>query len=54
MVLESQPTDDIRDLISDCAWEAGFEYGIVVVPIVLARQEWEEGLERYSFLSQAV
>jgi predicted nucleotidyltransferase len=27
VVLDSQPTDRGRDLISDCAWEAGFEYG---------------------------
>lgn len=54
VVLESQPTDSDRELISDCAWEAGFEYGIVIVPIVFARREWEEGPERYSLLSQAV
>ena len=54
VVLDSQPTDSGRDLVSDCAWEAGFEYGLVVVPIVFARREWEEGPERYSLLSQAV
>ena len=54
VVLDSQPTDRERDLISDCAWEAGFEYGLVVVPIVFAKREWEEGPERYSLLSQAV
>lgn len=54
VVLDSQPTDSGRDLISDCAWEAGFEYGLVVVPIVFTRQEWEEGPERYSLLCQAV
>ena len=54
VVLDGQPTDSGRDLISDCAWEAGFEYGLIVVPIVFARREWEEGPERYSLLSQAV
>ena len=54
VVLDNQPTDSGRDLISDCAWEAGFEYGLVVVPIVFARREWEEGPERYSLLNQAV
>jgi uncharacterized protein len=54
VVLDSQTTDSGRDLVSDCAWEAGFDYGLVVVPIVFAKQEWEEGPERYSLLSQAV
>jgi predicted nucleotidyltransferase len=54
VVLDSRPTDRGRDLISDCAWEAGFEYGLVVVPVVFEKREWEEGPERYSLLSQAV
>ncbi len=54
VVLDSQTTDSRKDLVSDCAWKAGFEYGLVVVPIVFARQEWEEGPERYSLLIQAV
>lgn len=54
VVLDNQLTDSGRELISDCAWEAGFEHGIVVVPIVFARREWEEGPERYSLLSQAI
>jgi hypothetical protein len=37
-----------------CAWEAGFEYGIIVVPVVFSKQEWEEGPERFSLLSQVV
>ena len=40
VVLDSQPTDSGRDLISDCAWEAGFEHGIVVVPIVEVGRQW--------------
>jgi len=54
VILDNQPTNSVRELISDCAWEAGFQYGIVVVPIVFSRREWEEGPERYSLLSQAV
>lgn len=54
VILDSQPTESEKDLISDYAWEAGFEYGLVVVPIVFAKREWEEGPERYSLLSQAV
>ena len=37
-----------------CAWEAGFERGLVIVPIVVSRKEWEEGPERVSLLHQAV
>jgi len=54
VILDSQPTDNERELISDYAWEAGFEYGIIVVPIVFARREWEEGPERHSLLNLAV
>lgn len=43
-----------EDTISDCAWEAGFEHGIVVVPVAFSREEWEHGLERHSLLARAV
>jgi len=42
------------DCVSDCAWEAGFEFGIVIVPVVFTREEWENSPERYSLLAQAV
>ena len=54
VVLENRPTDHEQGIISDCAWEAGFESGIVVVPVVFDRQDWESGPERYSLLAQAV
>ncbi len=41
------------DYVSDCAWEAGFEYGIVVVPVVFTREEWQNSPERSSLLVQA-
>jgi DNA polymerase sigma len=44
----------IEDYISDCAWEAGFEEGIVIVPINFTKDEWEKGLERFSLLAQAI
>lgn len=43
-----------EDYISECAWEAGFESGIVVVPVVFSRFEWESGPERYSLLAEAI
>jgi uncharacterized protein len=45
---------EAEEYISDCAWEAGFDRGIVVVPVVFTRHEWEEGLEHHSLLVQAV
>ncbi|MBF0555909.1 MAG: nucleotidyltransferase domain-containing protein [Nitrospirae bacterium] len=47
---------DARDFdnVSDCAWEAGFEHGIIIVPVIFTREQWENGPERYSLLAQAV
>lgn len=46
--------DDIRGYISDCAWEAGFESGVVVTPVVFSTDEWESGLESESLLAEAI
>jgi predicted nucleotidyltransferase len=54
VILDGIPTDKDIDYVSDCAWEAGFEYGIVVVPVVYTRSEWETSPERYSLLALAV
>lgn len=54
IILDKTPEEQDLDYISDCAWEAGFEHGIVVVPIVFTKDEWENSPERYSLLAQAV
>ena len=55
VVLLKDPVDDEAfDAVSDCAWEAGFELGLVIVPVVFARNEWENGPERHSLLALAV
>lgn len=54
LVIAGQVTKEIEDYISDCAWEAGFEHGIVVVPLVYTRQEWETGPERSSSFARAI
>jgi len=54
VVLDGPVGDEIRDYVSDCAWEAGFEHGIVLVPMVFSRSEWEDGPERHSLLVQAI
>ena len=54
VVINGPVDDETRDYISDCAWQAGFEHGIVVVPVVFAKDEWEKGPERYSLLAKAL
>ncbi len=54
VVLEGPYTPSARNQVSDCAWEAGFEHGIVVAPVVYSREEWENGPEKYSPFVQTV
>ena len=54
VILNGPNTVKARKHVSDCAWEAGFEHGIVVSPVVVSRQAWENGPEQYSLLAQAV
>jgi len=30
----------IQNLILDCAWEVGFQYGLVLAPIIYSKGEW--------------
>jgi predicted nucleotidyltransferase len=52
IILDKTPDEQDLDYISDCAWEAGFEHGIVVVPVVFSKDEWENSPERYSLLAK--
>jgi len=54
VVVEGAADEATRDYVSDCAWEAGYRDGIVIVPVVFTRDEWEKGPERHSLLAQAV
>ncbi len=54
LVIVEDLAEKDEDYISECAWEAGFESGIVVVPVVFSRFDWENGPERYSLLAEAV
>jgi hypothetical protein len=54
VVLDGALTPEDRNLVGDCAWEAAFEQGVVIVPVVFSREEWENGPERSSLLAQAV
>ena len=54
VILDGVADNDTKNYVSDCAWEAGFEHGIVVVPVVFTRNEWKNGPERQSLFVQAV
>ena len=54
LVVNGPVSAGVEDFVSDCAWEAGFPHGIVLVPITFSRAEWERGPERFSLLAQAV
>src|SRR5438105_3141033 len=54
VVIEGGADDDIRSIVSDCAWEASFATGIVLSPIVVGRRDWETGIDQDSLLALAV
>lgn len=54
VVLADGADAEAREAVSDCAWEAGFDEGIVIVPIVFTRSEWQRGPERHSLLAQSI
>ena len=54
LVIVDDSTDLTEDFVSLCAWEAGFENDIVLVPVVFSRNDWENGPERYSLLAEAI
>jgi len=54
VILKNSPSEEDREFISDSAWEAGYLYGLVIVPVVFSLEEWESGPERLSLLVQAV
>ncbi len=54
IILDEINSEADRDYVSDCAWEVGFEHGIVMVPVVYTKDEWENSPERSSLLAMAV
>jgi hypothetical protein len=54
LVVVDELSDEIEDYISECAWKAGFEHGIVLVPVVYLNSDWESGPERFSLLAEAI
>lgn len=54
VILDEEQTSSVRDIVSDCAWQVGFDSGLVVAPVVFSREEWENGPERSSLLAMAM
>lgn len=54
LVVVSRLDRTIRRTISHCAWEAGFADCLVIVPVVVTRDEMEHSPLRSSLLMQAV
>ena len=54
VIWEKEADEHTREYISNCAWEAGFERGLIIVPIIFTKEEWTKGPERNSLLVQAV
>jgi|WetSurMetagenome_2_1015567.scaffolds.fasta_scaffold1315142_1 uncharacterized protein len=52
--LDEPVSKQSREIVSDYAWELGFEAGIVVVPVVVSREKWEHGPDQASLLAKAV
>lgn len=54
VVVEEEDVVRARQVVSECAWEAGFGSGVILSPVVFTRYDWEEGPERLSLLAKAV
>jgi len=54
VALECPADRPAREYVGDCAWEAGFEHGIVVASVTVSREEWEEGPLSSSLLAIAI
>jgi predicted nucleotidyltransferase len=54
VVLDEPKTREVQDAVYKSAWAAGFDAGVIVVPIMVYREHWENGPERSSLLAMAV
>lgn len=50
LVVVEHATREIEKFVSDCAWEAGFDEGVVVVPIVIGRDKLDGPLRQSVFV----
>ncbi len=49
-VVVEHATRDIEKYVSDCAWEAGFEEDVVIVPVVVGKDRLEGSLRESVFV----
>lgn len=54
LVVTETMNPEIRRFVSDCAFEAGFDAGIVLSPVVYSREEWENSPEAFSPLARSI
>jgi predicted nucleotidyltransferase len=54
LVLVEEVDPGLRKIISHCAWEVGFETGVLIQTVVMTREEAESGPEQSSLLMLAV
>ena len=54
VVLDAPVSREYRDIALDCAWEAGFEAGIVIVPVVVFHETWAHGPQSASLLAMTI
>lgn len=54
VVLNEPVSRQNRKIVSDNAWAIGFDAGIVVMPVVVFRDNWEHGPERASLLAKVI
>lgn len=54
LVIVEKLDPELRKTISYCAWEVGFEAGMIVQTVVRSRAQVEEGPEKSSLLMLAV
>ena len=54
LVLVDHLNPTLRKTISHCAWEVGFEAGILIQTVVMTREQAEQGPEQSSLLMLAV
>ena len=54
VITKEKRTAYLRDFVSRCAWEAGFEFDIIVSSILVSQEDWETGPQNSSLLALAV
>lgn len=54
LVVVDNKNTEIENYISDCAWEAGIDQGILISPITLSAKEWGKSPLKYSLLAKTI